>query len=214
MLSLPKTFGGILPDMLHHFPSWLGRARAKLFFCAPIRVSIVRSFVRHSIPLNHCAEFNQSCYIIFPHGKGVREQRYFSVRPSICPSRYLLLNHWAEFNQTCYITFPHDKGVREQYYFSLRPSICSSRYHLLNHWAEFNQPCYITFLHGKGVQEQRYFSVRPSSVQPSVTPSLLNHWAEFSQTFYITLPYGKSARATLFVRASVVRPSVRHAISS
>ena len=39
----------------------------------------------------------QTCYITSPHGKGVREQHYFSVRPSICPSRYLLLNHSAEF---------------------------------------------------------------------------------------------------------------------
>ena len=43
-------------------------------------------------------------------------------RPSICPSRYLLLNNWEEFNQTSYITSPHGKDVREQHYFSVRPS--------------------------------------------------------------------------------------------
>ena len=35
-------------------------------------------------------------------------------RPSICPSRCLLLNHWAEFDQTCYMISHHGKGVREQ----------------------------------------------------------------------------------------------------
>ena len=57
--------------------------------------------------LNHWAEFNQTCYITSPRGKGVQEQLYFSVHLPICPSRYLLLNHWPKFNQTCYITFPH-----------------------------------------------------------------------------------------------------------
>ena len=48
-----------------------------------------------SATLYHWAEFNQTCYITSPHGKGVREQHYFSVHPSICPSRYLLVNYWA-----------------------------------------------------------------------------------------------------------------------
>ena len=64
--------------------------------------------------LNHWAEFNQTCYITFPHGKNVQEQHYFSICPSgICSSRYLL-NHWVEFNQTCYIISPHGEGVGEQ----------------------------------------------------------------------------------------------------
>ena len=32
--------------------------------------------------LNHWEEFNQTCYMACTHGKGVREQNYFSVRPS------------------------------------------------------------------------------------------------------------------------------------
>ena len=76
--------------------------------------------------LNHWVEFNQTCYITSPHGKGMLEQHYFSMcpcvrHPPICLSRYLL-NHWAEFNQTCYITSPHGKGVREQLFFSVHPS--------------------------------------------------------------------------------------------
>ena len=50
--------------------------------------------------LNHSVEFNQSCYMTSPRGKGLREQRtlFFpslrsSVCSSICLSRYLLLNH-------------------------------------------------------------------------------------------------------------------------
>ena len=44
--------------------------------------------------LNHWVEFNQTCYIISPHGEGVQEQHDFPCVccPSICQSRYLLLN--------------------------------------------------------------------------------------------------------------------------
>ena len=60
--------------------------------------------------LNHLAEFN--FYMTSRHGKGVREQHYFSVRPSsICLSRYLLLNYRVIFNQTCCIITPYDKGL-------------------------------------------------------------------------------------------------------
>ena len=115
--------------------------------------------------LNHWAEFNQTCYITFPHGKGVREQHYFSVRPSnvhlsvaLSPPKPLggiqpnLLHHFPS----------HGKGMREQHYFSVRPSICPSCYLLLNHRAEFNQTCYITSPHRYGVREQHYFLVRLS----------------------------------------------------
>ena len=40
----------------------------------------------HYLLINHRAEFNQTCYITFPHGWGVREQHYFSVCPSVRPS--------------------------------------------------------------------------------------------------------------------------------
>ena len=61
-----------------------GCARATLFFhacvCACIRhLSIYPSCY---FLLNHWAEFNQTCYITSPYGKGVPEQHYFSVRPS------------------------------------------------------------------------------------------------------------------------------------
>ena len=48
------------------------------------------------------------------------------IRPSVRPSRYLLLNHWAEFYQTCYTTSPNGKGVQEQHYFSVRSSVYAS----------------------------------------------------------------------------------------
>ena len=50
-LSPPKPLGGLQPNLLHHFPSWLGCARATLFF----RPS--------GYLLNHCAEFNQTFYV-------------------------------------------------------------------------------------------------------------------------------------------------------
>ena len=96
--------------------------------------------------LNLWAEFNLSCYITSVHGKGVRQQHYFSVRPAglatatlffcasispcihrppICSSHHLLLNHWVEFNQTSYISSPYGKSVREQL-FSVFPSFCAS----------------------------------------------------------------------------------------
>ena len=98
-----KQLGGIQLHLLHHFPSWEGCVRATLFFC----VSVYPSSIHLSVTLlpTPWTEFNQTCYITFPRGKGVPEQHYFSIRPSICPSGYLLLNHWFEFHQTCYISF-------------------------------------------------------------------------------------------------------------
>ena len=37
-------------------------------------------------PVNHGPEFNQSCYMSLPHGKGMQEQHYFCVLPSIRPA--------------------------------------------------------------------------------------------------------------------------------
>ena len=160
--------------------------------------------------LNHRAEFNQTCCITFPHCKGVREHHYFSVRPS-------------SVNLSATLSPPKPPGGVQpnlQHHFPslqecARPSICPPRYLLLNHRAEFNQTCCITSPHCKGVREHHSFSVRPSSVHLSATlsppkppggvqPNLLHHFPSLQGC----------ARASLFFRASVVRPSVRHAISS
>ena len=50
---------------------------------APVRASVVRPYVRHALLQKHWAEFNQTCYITSPNGKGVQEQHYFSVRPVV-----------------------------------------------------------------------------------------------------------------------------------
>ena len=128
-LSPSKLQGRIQPNLLHHFPSWLGCARAMLFFHVSISPCARAAFF-FCVSVHRCVR-----------------------RPSICLSCYLLLNYWAEFNQTCYITSPHSKGVQEQHFFLCIhcPSICPSCYLLLNHRAEFNQTCYITSPHGKGV---------------------------------------------------------------
>ena len=98
-----------------------------------------------------------------PHGNGVREQHYFSVRlsvPLFFPSRYLFINHSAEFNQTCYMTSRLVRYARATLFFcpSVCPSICPSRCLLLSHWAEFNRTCYMTYSRGKDVRLQHYFS--------------------------------------------------------
>ena len=128
----------------------------------------------------------RTCYITSPHGKGVREQHYFSMRPSVHASVHssvtlsppeplggilpTSLHHFP----SRYIIFP-----------CVRPSMRPSHYLLLNHWAEFYRTCYIISPHGKGVRDN-IFSVRPS-VHSSVTlsppktlgeilPNLLHHF--------------------------------------
>ena len=58
------------------------------FVCLSVRPSVRSSSCQSICPsryhlLNHWAEFYQTCYISFPHGKVVLEQHYFSVRPSV-----------------------------------------------------------------------------------------------------------------------------------
>ena len=79
MLSPPKPLGGIQPNLLHHFPSWLVCARATLFFHSPVRHPFICLL---GYLLNHWVEFNQTCYMTSPRGKGVGEQ--------ICPSVMVL----------------------------------------------------------------------------------------------------------------------------
>ena len=83
-LSLPKPLGEIQSNLLNHFPSWLGCARATLLFRVFVRSCVRRPFIYLScyLILNHWAEYNQTCYITSPHGKSVREQHFFTVRPS------------------------------------------------------------------------------------------------------------------------------------
>ena len=76
MLSPPKPLGGIQPNLLYHFPSWKGCARATLFFhscfwCLSICPSCY-------LLLNHWAEFDQTCVMTSPLGKGEEEQVHSS----------------------------------------------------------------------------------------------------------------------------------------
>ena len=76
--------------------------------------------------LNHWAEFNQTCYMISPHGKGVREEvifysapcvlrvgnkRSLSVYLSAHPSSYLLLNYWALTKVATWLQEKGDKRI-------------------------------------------------------------------------------------------------------
>ena len=129
-------------------------------------------------PPNHWAEFIKSCYITSPHGWDTREQYYFSVCLSGCPSSVHLSVTLSPPKplgriQPNAASLPLMVRVCEATFFPCvrRPSICLSRYLLLNHLAEFNQTCYITSPHGKGVREQHYFSMHLSSIHLSVTLS-------------------------------------------
>ena len=148
-------------------------SKSNINFCASIHPCTHRLSICPLcyLLLNHLMEYNLTCYITSPYGKGVQEQHYFlcihpsSVsRLSIYLSCYLLLNHLVKYKWTCYITFLYGKGVREQHYPSVVHPLC---YLLLNCWMEFSQTCYIISPHGKSVQEQYYFSMHPS-VSPSV----------------------------------------------
>ena len=123
-------------------------------------------------------------------------------RPSICPSRYLLLNQWAEFNQTCYITPPtHTSPLMVRVCESniifpcvRRLSICPSRYFLVNRWRN-SAKLAISLLLMVRVCESNIIllCVRPCTRPPSICPSryLLNRWVEFNQTCFITSAHCK-----------------------
>ena len=67
--TTPKPLGRTPPNLLHHFPSWLGYARATLFF--HVSVCLCRRLLSICLShylLNHWAEFNQTCYITSRHG--------------------------------------------------------------------------------------------------------------------------------------------------
>ena len=105
--------------------------------------------------LNHLAEFYQTCYITSPHGKGVREQHYFSVRPS-----------FVHLSVT--LSPPRPLGgiqpnLLERHYFSVRQSVRPASVHLSVKLSSKPlggnyQTCCMISPHGKGVGEQ----VRPS----------------------------------------------------
>ena len=150
-----------------------------------VQPSRVRQSVRYAIFfhffLNHWVEFNQTCYITFPHW-GTRATLFFLYvcpgvrRPFICPSCYLLhlpINYRADLNQTCYMTSPHCNGVREQNCFTVRLAVdvhpfVRHSYLVSNHWAEFNQTYDRTSFHGKVGESE---SVCPP-VYPSIRPSV------------------------------------------
>ena len=72
----------------------------------------------------HRVEFNQTCYITSPHGKGVREQHHFSACPSVRASIYLsiMLSPPKPLSGIQpNLTSPHGKGLQE-HYFSMHPS--------------------------------------------------------------------------------------------
>ena len=138
--------------------------------------------------LNHWAEFNQSCYITSPHGKVVRKQHHFTVRPSyLCLSVSLFSpKQLGGSNLSCYITSPHGKGVREHYYFYIRPpsvylsvtlsppkSLNGIQPNLLHHFPSWSACARAALCF--------HLSVRCLSICPSRYLHL-NNWTVFNQT--------------------------------
>ena len=80
--SPPTSLGGIQPNATS-LPLMARVCESNIFAC------VRRPFVCPScyLLLNHQVEFNQTCYITSPHGKGVREQHYlfcpFGIRASV-----------------------------------------------------------------------------------------------------------------------------------
>ena len=73
------------------------------FFLCSILPFVHRPFICPSryLLLNNWAEFNQTCYITFPHGKGKRELNYIIVHPSFRVSIVRAsvrhpYSHWAD----------------------------------------------------------------------------------------------------------------------
>ena len=119
------------------------------------------------------AEFNQTCYITTRHGKGVREQHHFSMRPSFVHLSVTLspaISQGGIQLNLLHHSPPMVGVLKSNIIFPCpcvrRPSICLPCYLLLNHWAEFNHTCYITSPRVKGVREQHFF--RASVVHLSI----------------------------------------------
>ena len=136
----------------------------RIFLCirASVRPCVRRLFIcppRYPL-LNHLAKFNQACFITSPHGKGVREKHYFSVRPlSVHLSVTLSPNSTKRTTSLLMVRVCESNIIFPSVW---RPFICRSRYFLFNHGAICNETCYMTFHHGKGVREQVRPSIRPS----------------------------------------------------
>ena len=59
--------------------------------------------------------------LFWPSTKGPGEEpKDMSVRPSVCPPRYLLLNHWTTSNQIVCVSCSHEWGV-QRHTFCLSP---------------------------------------------------------------------------------------------
>ena len=60
-------------------------------------------------------------YVLWIYSLNLLFLFYQSVRPSVCPSRYLLLNRWTKFNQIWCVSCSHGKGVQLHIFFGPAP---------------------------------------------------------------------------------------------
>ena len=120
-LSPPKPLGGILRNLLHHFPSGKDVREQHYFLC-------VRPFVHFSVTLSPpkpLMEFNQTCYITSLHGKGCESNVIFPCVSRSGPLHNLLLNHWGNSVNLSLIVRVCESNII--FPSARRSSICSSR---------------------------------------------------------------------------------------
>ena len=78
----PKPLDGIQP-LTTSLSLMVRVCESNIFFHVSIILpSLCHAPSLHTLPINHWAEFYQTCFITSPHGKCMREQHYFSVHPS------------------------------------------------------------------------------------------------------------------------------------
>ena len=201
--------------------------RAALFFSVSVRhCAVVRQFVPSDISSKTTCRNSTICYITFPHGEGVREQHFFSM----CPSSFhhsvtlhlsvkLPINHWTEFYQTYFITSPHGKDMREQHYFSVHPSFVNFsvtqsplksldgiQSNLLHHFPSWKGCARATLLFCASLCPSLYFFQTTGRKSTKFATSLPLMVRVCNSKIILSMPPS--------VRASAVRPSVRHAIYS
>ena len=67
-------------------------------------------------------ELISSTLNFYPHAFLKKHRGYCNgLRPSVCPSRYLLLNHWTKSNQIWCVGCSHEWGVQRHIFFGPAP---------------------------------------------------------------------------------------------
>ena len=158
MLSPPKTFDDIQPNLMCGLLTGMGRATSKNFLAPPPGalgrgqkvkyhlISITKSISKIFIPNFVCVLTNERykiyqtgflfCRLGHALGVGLGVLRGQNQIPSCCPLCYLLLNHQTKFNQIWCVGYSHEWGVQRQFFFAPPPGALGRsqkvKYHLIS----------------------------------------------------------------------------------